>query len=46
MSNRSWFILALVIAALLALDLVMGWEAHLFLARKFVELIDWVAFWR
>ncbi|MDV7143933.1 hypothetical protein R3X27_14695 [Tropicimonas sp. TH_r6] len=46
MSNRSWSILAIIIAALIALDLVMGWEAHMFLARKFVDLIHWIAFWR
>lgn len=46
MTNRIALILAVIIAALVALDLVMGWGATLFLARKFIVFIDWIAFWR
>jgi len=35
------------IAALVALDLlVFGWDLHLFLGRKFVDLVEYVSFWR
>lgn len=33
-------------AALLALDLVAGWGGAMFLARRFVLLLEWLAFWR
>ncbi len=46
MSNRGWFILALILAALVAINFAMGWQLHVFLGRKFVDLIDWTAFWR
>ncbi|WP_170307687.1 hypothetical protein [Aliiruegeria sabulilitoris] len=46
MSNRSWFILALVIAALIGLNFLFGWQMHIFLGRKFDALIEWMAFWR
>ncbi|WP_170111670.1 hypothetical protein [Aliiruegeria haliotis] len=45
MSHRSWMILAALVAALIALDLAMGWELHIFLGKRFADLIDWLAFW-
>lgn len=41
--------LTLVIAAGIALaadGLLNGWGASLFLAREFLDLLAWVAFWR
>ncbi len=45
MSHRSWMILAGLIAALIALNFLMGWEYHIFLGRKFAGLIGWLSFW-
>lgn len=46
MSNRGWFILALLLAILVAANFLFGWQMHIFLGRKLVELIEWMAFWR
>ncbi|MGR3757201.1 MAG: hypothetical protein ACU0AT_08255 [Tranquillimonas sp.] len=46
MTDRIALGLAAVILALLGLDLWLGLDAHLFLAREFVALIDRLAFWR
>lgn len=37
---------ALVALLLLADGLANGWQASFFLAKKTVDLIDWVEFWR
>ena len=40
-----WFVI--IIAAFLAIDGVLfGWTMSLFLGRKFVDLLYWMAFWR
>lgn len=46
MTNRIAISLALVIAALFALDLAMGWGGTLFLLKKFFALLNWLMFWR
>ena len=46
MTNRIALILALAIAALVAFDLALGFGVTLFLARRFLALLDWLAFWR
>ncbi|NKB28153.1 MAG: glyceraldehyde-3-phosphate dehydrogenase [Rhodobacteraceae bacterium] len=46
MTNRVAIWLALLILLALILDYVMGYGATLFLARQFLALIEWVAFWR
>lgn len=47
MSNRVAAILALVIVAFIAADVMLNdAAASVFLARKFLDLIWWVAFWR
>ena len=47
MTNRIAIVLALIIIALVVLDWRMAdWANSLFLARKFAELLEWVAFWR
>ncbi|SEM47623.1 hypothetical protein SAMN04488003_101244 [Loktanella fryxellensis] len=47
MSNTVALGLILCIAAFLALDhYVLQLGAPLFLARKFTDLLEWVAFWR
>jgi hypothetical protein len=45
-TNRIALILAALIVALVALDLLLGLGGTLFLARKFFALLDWLAFWR
>ena len=46
MTDRIALVLALIIGCLIAADLIFGWGATLFLARKFIVFIDWIAFWR
>ena len=47
MTNRSALIFGGFLLALLAIDwLFANGFATTFLARKFIELVDWVAFWR
>ncbi|MDR5651331.1 hypothetical protein [Ruixingdingia sedimenti] len=47
MTDRVALFLGLAILAFLVLDLgVMGWGFSAFLARRFADLVQWVAFWR
>ena len=47
MTNRIALALAiLVVIALLADRILTGGAAAFFLARKFLTLLDWIAFWR
>ncbi|WP_217810089.1 hypothetical protein [Salibaculum griseiflavum] len=47
MTNRLAIWLVLLIAAFFALDhFVLNWDAPLYLGRKFMELIQYIAFWR
>lgn len=46
MTNRLAAVLAILVCALLILNFYMGWQVHLFLARKIVELTEYMAFWR
>lgn len=47
MSNRTAFILAIIIVAAIVLDVTLNASLALtFLLRKLVDLIDYVAFWR
>jgi hypothetical protein len=47
LTNRVALYLALLIAAFIAGDLVLnGGNILLFLAKKFIFLMDWVEFWR
>jgi hypothetical protein len=47
MSNRTHFILAVIIVALILLDVTLNASAALmFLLRKLVDMIDYVEFWR
>ncbi|MGR3467685.1 MAG: glyceraldehyde-3-phosphate dehydrogenase [Shimia sp.] len=47
MTNRLAIIFAvLIIGAILADVILNGSEASLFLLRKMMDLIDWMAFWR
>ena len=46
MTNRIALGLGAVILGFLALNYALGLEGHIFLGRKFLELIRLVAFWR
>ncbi|MEM1234703.1 MAG: hypothetical protein AAGH70_11310 [Pseudomonadota bacterium] len=47
MTNRLAIILGCIILAALLLDrLLNGGEATLFLSKRLLELIEWLAFWR
>lgn len=46
MTNRLAVILGTLILCAIALDIWNGWGGTLFLARKVLVLMDWVAFWR
>jgi hypothetical protein len=47
MTNRTAFILAVIIVVLIGLDITLdGSKALTFLLRKLVDAIDYLAFWR
>jgi hypothetical protein len=47
MTNQIAVVLGLLILAALALDAQLyEWSNTLFLARKLMDLIEWMAFWR
>lgn len=47
MTNRIAIAIGLIMAAFLVVDsFVFGWANTLFLAKKFADLIEWMAFWR
>ncbi|WP_298836284.1 hypothetical protein [uncultured Roseobacter sp.] len=47
MTNRIAIVLGAAIVALCALDLMLNdGDALLFLGRRLLELIEWMAFWR
>lgn len=47
MTNRIAVYLGLaILAAITAVYVLFGTENFLFLAKKFLELLEWVAFWR
>ena len=46
MTNSVAIWLGLLILIALVVDLVFDYGATLFLARQFLALIEWVAFWR
>jgi hypothetical protein len=47
MTTRLTLILALLIAAFFALDhFVLNWNSGVFLGKKMLELINYLAFWR
>lgn len=47
MDNKTATVLALIIIGLFVFDQAyLDWDIHLFLAREFLRLIEWVAFWR
>jgi hypothetical protein len=47
MTNRIAAVLGLLIVGLLLADiLIFGSEHIVFLSKKFLNLVDWMAFWR
>jgi hypothetical protein len=46
MTNRLALILGLLILGFVGADLLFDWGATLFLARRFADLLEWLAFWR
>lgn len=46
MTNRIAIGLGLFIGLLIALNFALGLDGHLYLARKFVLLLEWIAVWR
>lgn len=46
MTNRIAFGIALLVVAVLALDYALGLGLGLFLARRLLDLIQFLAFWR
>lgn len=47
MTNKIALFLGLMILGALMVDAVFyGWDSTVFLARKFVDLIEWLKFWR
>jgi hypothetical protein len=46
MTNRIAIGLFFLVLVAVAVDLALGLGGSLFLARKFLGLIEWIAFWR
>ena len=46
MTNPVAIGIAASVAALVAIDLAMEWGASLFLVRRFIDLLEWLAVWR
>ncbi len=46
MTNRIALGLGLFLAAFFALNFALGLEWHIFWGRKFLELVQLIAFWR
>jgi len=46
MTNQIAFGLGLVILAFLGLSSWLGLDWHIFLARRFLDLVEWMTFWR
>ncbi|WP_375691266.1 hypothetical protein [Pseudooceanicola sp. LIPI14-2-Ac024] len=47
MTNQIALVIGLTLAALIGLDaLLFDWANTLFLAKKFADLVEWMAFWR
>jgi hypothetical protein len=47
MTDKIAIVLAILIVGIFAADLLFfGWDLHIFLGRKLVELTDYIAFWR
>ncbi|PTX56217.1 hypothetical protein C8N43_0870 [Litoreibacter ponti] len=47
MTNKIAIALAALIFAILMLDvLVFGWDLHIFLGRRLLDLTEYLAFWR
>lgn len=46
MTNRIAFGLGAFIVLFLALSIGLGLDWHIFLARRFLDLIEWMAVWR
>ena len=46
MTNKIAIALGLAILVLVGLSLYLGWDLHIFLGRKFADLIEYLAFWR
>lgn len=47
MTNRAALAIGLLVLAALGLDVLLFGNEHLvFLSKKLLELIDWMAFWR
>ena len=47
MTNAIAIGLVLLIGGLIALDLLwFGWDLHIFLGRRFVDLVEYLAIWR
>lgn len=40
------WLIGLIIGFALLDALVLHWDSHLFLMRRFIDLLHWVAFWR
>ncbi len=46
MTNQVAIGLVLLIVAALGANFWLGLDAHIFLGKKFVDFIEWLAFWR
>ena len=45
-NGLTYFVAAAIVAAVAADGVLNGWQGSLFLARKFLDLLSLVTFWR
>ena len=47
MTNRLAIVCGLVLLGIVALDLlIFGWDLHVILGRRLIQLTEYIAFWR
>lgn len=46
MTNKIAIALGLALVVFFAVSFYQGWDVHIFLGRKFADLIEYLAFWR
>jgi len=46
MSNRSAIVILLVLGIALAINFAFGLEAHIFLGKRALDIVNFLVFWR
>ena len=46
MTNAVAYWIAGLVLAILVANFALDWQLHVFLGRRFLDLVQWIAFWR